>query len=99
MAEGKVVNKEEFVKELMQETGLKKEKAKQVVNAFLGLIKSHLEKGEAVKFTGFGTFLMQKTSPRKARNPKTGKEIDVPAKLVPKFKAGAELKAISKTIE
>ena len=44
-----------------------------------------------VILVGFGTFSVTKRAARKGRNPQTGKEINIPAKKVVKFKAGAEL--------
>ena len=60
-------------------------------SALIGKFK--LEKGDKVALVGFGTFSVSKRAARKGRNPQTGKEIDIPAKNVVKFKAGSELSA------
>jgi integration host factor subunit beta len=46
-----------------------------------------------VELRGFGSFKVKSRNPRKARNPRTGESVDVPAKLVPYFKASNELKS------
>ncbi|MEI6155368.1 MAG: HU family DNA-binding protein, partial [Deltaproteobacteria bacterium] len=56
-------------------------------------IEGALKKGEKVTFVGFGTFSVADRKARKGRNPQTGKEIKIAAKKVPKFSAGAALKA------
>jgi len=58
------------------------------------LIKNSLAHGERVEIRSFGNFSIRKREARKARNPKTGELVDVPAKSVPFFKAGKELKEI-----
>ena len=51
-----------------------------------------LSAGEKVQLIGFGTFETRKRSGRTGRNPQTGKEIQIPASIVPAFKAGNKLK-------
>lgn len=51
-----------------------------------------LAKGERVEIRGFGSFTCNHRPSRKARNPKTGAPVTVPAKYVPHFKAGKELR-------
>ena len=58
-----------------------------------GCIEGALKKGEKVTLVGFGTFSVADRKARKGRNPQTGKEIKIAAKKVPKFSAGAALKA------
>ena len=62
------------------------------VETFLEGIKNALAKGEKVSIVGFGTFRVKTRQPRVGRNPRTGTEIQVPAKKVPYFKAGKEFK-------
>ena len=57
----------------------------------LGAVTSTLGKGGKVTLVGFGTFSVAKREARKGRNPQTGKPINIKAKKVAKFKAGAEL--------
>lgn len=51
-----------------------------------------LLKGRRVEVRGFGSFSLNYRSPRQGRNPKTGARVQVPAKYVPHFKAGKELR-------
>lgn len=69
-----------------------KAEAQRAVDAVIDTIKEELKKGGEVAIGGFGTFLVRQRAARKARNPKTGETIQVPAKKVPKFRAGKGLK-------
>lgn len=69
-----------------------KKEAAAAVDAVLDAITGSLKKGQAVTLVGFGTFKVAKRKARTGRNPRTGKEIKIPAKKVPVFKAGSELK-------
>ena len=64
-----------------------------IVNAILDEITSALANGDRVELRGFGAFSVRKRDSRKGRNPRTGEPVEVPAKAVPFFKAGKELRA------
>ena len=66
--------------------------AEKTLNAFTEAVTKSLKKGDTVSLVGFGTFSVSKRKARKGRNPQTGKEINIPAAKVPKFKAGKGLK-------
>jgi len=85
------VNKADLVTQVAKVVGTKK-LAADAVDAVLDAIKKALKKGETVSLVGFGTFKVNKRKARTGRNPKTGETIKIPAKKVPVFKAGAELK-------
>ena len=51
-----------------------------------------LAKGERIEIRGFGSFSLNYRPPRVGRNPKSGEKVQVPAKYVPHFKAGKELR-------
>ena len=89
------MTKADLVKGLSEVTCSKKE-AEAAVNTVIGMISGALKKGEKVRLIGFGTFSVAKRAARKARNPRTGKEIKVKAKKVPKFTPGKTLKDIVK---
>ena len=55
-------------------------------------ITDTLSKGEKVTLVGFGTFQVMERKTRRGRNPQTGKELQIPAKKVPKFTAGKALR-------
>jgi DNA-binding protein HU-beta len=72
--------------------GIRKKDAEAALNAFVDVVAETLAKEEKVEIRGFGTFLMKERAPRVARNPRTGDEVKVPAKLSPAFKPGKDLK-------
>lgn len=63
-----------------------------VVETVFDSIKEALVRGEKIEIRGFGNFKLKHRKPRKARNPKTGEKVDVPAKRVLHFKAGKALR-------
>ena len=71
-----------------------RKQAEASVNSIISNIGAALAKGDAVTLTGFGAFKVAKRAARTARNPKTGEQVQVPAKRAPKFRAGKELKEI-----
>lgn len=66
--------------------------AEMAVTEILGAIHTALIHGDRVEIRGFGVFYLNHRTPRQARNPKTGEPVAVPAKWVPAFKAGKELR-------
>ena len=65
-----------------------------VVDLILENIGRALCSGDKVELRGFGSFKVKQRRSRKARNPRTGEAVQVPAKLVPYFKASNDLKAL-----
>ena len=66
--------------------------AASVVRVILDALSNTLSKGGRVEIRGFGSFGLNYRPPRQGRNPKTGDKVKVPAKYVPHFKAGKELR-------
>lgn len=62
------------------------------VKVILDAISQSLANGDRVEIRGFGSFDLNYRPPRTGRNPKSGEKVDVPAKYVPHFKAGKELR-------
>jgi DNA-binding protein HU-beta len=85
------MNKAELIDAMASKAGLSKADAKRALDAFIDTTSGSLKSGDRVALVGFGSFSVSKRSARKGRNPRTGKEIDIAAKNVVKFKAGAEL--------
>lgn len=85
------MNKAELVEAMASEAGLSKADAKRALDAFISATTGVLKKGDRVALVGFGSFSVSQRSARKGRNPQTGKEINIKAKKVVKFKAGADL--------
>jgi DNA-binding protein HU-beta len=86
------MNKEQLVERVAEKTGATKKDVADVVNCALDMVSGALKKGEKVTLVGFGTFLTRKRKAREGRNPQTGAKIKIPAKRVPAFTAGKELK-------
>ena len=62
------------------------------VKMMLDAMTEALAKGDRIEIRGFGSFSLNYRPPRVGRNPKTGDKVEVPAKYVPHFKAGKELR-------
>jgi len=77
-----------------QMAGLTKHQTEVVVNAIFNSIKDALRQGDKIEIRGFGSFRLRNRRMREGRNPKTGTTVSVPAKRVPFFKAGKELKEL-----
>lgn len=91
------MNKKEFVDRLAKKTGLSKKDAREALDTTLDLIVHACKKKDKVTFTGFGTFEARKQKSTQRINPRTGQRFTVPAKHVPKFRAGKTFKeAVSK---
>lgn len=72
--------------------GLNRMDAKMLVEQFFEEIRQALSKGEHVKLSGFGNYILRDKSERPGRNPKTGQEVPVRARRVVTFKPGLKLK-------
>ena len=86
------MNKAQLVEEVAAEVGLTKKVTNNAVDAVTQAITNSLAKGEKVALVGFGTFQVQRRKARQGVNPQTGAKITIPAKDVPKFKAGRNLR-------
>ena len=73
-------------------SGLDNGQAKSAVEATLEEIAKQIAAGNEVRLTGFGKFSAVQRAAREGRNPRTGETMQIAAKSVPKFSAGAELK-------
>jgi len=77
-----------------QVSGLTKRQAEIVVNTLFNSIRNSLQRGDKTEIRGFGSFRLRSRRMKEGRNPKTGATVAVPAKKVPFFKAGKELKEL-----
>ena len=87
------MNKRDLIDALSGRLGDKKS-ATEALNAVLETIQSAVADGDKVAITGFGVFEKSERPARTARNPATGAEIHVAAQSVPKFRPGADFKAL-----
>ncbi len=86
------MNKKELIDALAEKTGKSRKESAEFLDALIGTVKDELKKGGAVNLVGFGSFKVVERPAREARNPRTGEKIHVPARKVPVFKAGKDLK-------
>ena len=71
---------------------LRAEEIEQVVDIFFDEISNRLVEGGRVELRGFGAFSTREREARQGRNPRTGEAVSVPAKRVPYFKPGKEMR-------
>jgi DNA-binding protein HU-beta len=86
------MNKGELVEQVSNWTGLTKKASREAVDAIASVITDTLARGEKVTLVGFGTFKVIQRKARTGRNPQTGQSIQIPAKKVPRFRPGKDLK-------
>ncbi len=86
------MNKAELIEGVSDKTGLTKKETGNVIDAITDTVKEIMSKGERITLVGFGTFHVMKRKAREGRNPQTGEKLQIPAKKVPKFKAGKKLR-------
>jgi DNA-binding protein HU-beta len=86
------MTKTELIDKVSSSAGITKAEAGKTIDTTLKSIGVSLKKGQKVILVGFGTFSVSKRKARNGRNPRTGKEIKIPAIRVPKFTAGKILR-------
>ena len=86
------MTKAELVDEVADKTGLPKKQAEVVVSTVFESIVDSLKSGDKIELRGFGSFRIRERDARVGRNPKTGEKVKVPAKKVPYFKPGKDLR-------
>jgi nucleoid DNA-binding protein len=93
------VTKKEIVKKISEEIGLTQLKTKDIVQRTLDeIIKTLVEEGR-IELRNFGVFEVKRRAPRKARNPRTGDKVSVPAKNVVTFKPGKEMEELVRKMD
>jgi len=86
------MNKSELINKVSDELNITNTDAREVIDCTFNTIFNSLSNKEKVTITGFGSFNLVGRAARKAHNPKTGQEIDVPAKTVVSFISSGKLK-------
>jgi len=86
------VNKSELIDAIAAKAKMTKADSGNALDAIIDVVTETLKKGDKIALVGFGTFQVDKRAARKGRNPQTGKQINIPATNVPKFKPGKTLK-------
>ena len=92
MRKEKEMNKAELVELIANKTGTSKRQSEECIDLVVNAITKSVAKGEKVTLVGFGTFERRDRRARKGRDPRSGAEIDIPAKKVPAFSAGKQFK-------
>ena len=88
------MNKNDLVAAVADASGLSKTDAGKAVEATFDAITKALKKGGEVRLVGFGTFAVAKRKASTGRNPRTGEPVPVPAKRLPFFKVGKDLREL-----
>ena len=84
----------ELITKIAEETGLTKKEVKKVFEVYEELVKKLKKEKDHIPLPGVGKFVVVKNAARTARNPKTGETVNIPEKLVRKFKVTKSLKYV-----
>jgi integration host factor subunit beta len=88
------MTKSELIDAIAGRGELTKARAELVVNCVFDAMTEALQQGEGIEIRGFGSFTIRPYKPYNGRNPRTGQPVPVPAKRLPFFKVGKELKEL-----
>jgi DNA-binding protein HU-beta len=86
------MNRVDLIASIANIAGLKKVDAEKALNAFLETVTEELAKGEEIRLVGFGTFKTTYRSATEGRNMQTKAPMTIPARHIPKFRPGKQLK-------
>lgn len=87
------MTKAEIIEQIYEKVGFSKKESAEIVELVFDIMKETLEKGEKIKISGFGNFVVRQKRPRIGRNPQTGEEIEISARRVLTFRPSQVLKA------
>ena len=88
------MTKSELIEVIVSWGELTKARAEMVVNCVFDAMTEALQRGEGIEIRGYGSFTVRPYKPYAGRNPRTGQPVPVPAKRLPFFKVGKELKEL-----
>lgn len=91
---GNGMTKSELIEAIAARGELTKARAEMVVNCVFQAMTEALQRGEGIEIRGYGSFTVRPYKPYAGRNPRTGEPVPVPAKRLPFFKVGKELKEL-----
>ncbi len=86
------MTKAEIVEQIYEKIGFSKKESADIVELVFDTIKDTLAKGEKIKISGFGNFVVRQKRPRVGRNPQTGEQIEITARKVLTFRPSQVLK-------
>lgn len=90
---GQTITRADLSESVYQKMGLSRSESSQLVERVLKEITDCLERGETIKLSSFGSFIVRTKGERVGRNPKTGKEVPISPRRVMVFKPSNILKA------
>ena len=91
------MTKADIVESVYEKVGFSKKEAAQMVEMVFDIMKEILERGDKIKISGFGNFIVKEKKARKGRNPQTGNEIEISPRRVLTFKPSQALKKLLNT--
>ena len=86
------MNKGDLIEALKRKNGFTREKAERVIDLFFGEMTNALVNGDRVEIRGFGSIFVKQYGSYKGRNPKTGREVEIPPGKTIRFKPGKALR-------
>ena len=86
------MTKADIIENVYEKVGFSKKESAEIVEMVFETIKETLQKGDKIKISGFGNFVIRSKKPRVGRNPQTGEEIEISARRVLTFKPSQVLK-------
>jgi DNA-binding protein HU-beta len=86
------MNRSELIDAIAEQTGATKTDTDKMLTSFIDVVTKNIKDADGVRLVGFGTFKTSKRKARTGRNPQTGEEIKIPARVAPVFKPGQDLK-------
>ena len=86
------MTKLDIIQNVTDKLGLSKRDSSRIVESLFEIMKEQLSKGDTVKISGFGNFIVRDKKARKGRNPQTGSEMEISARKVLTFKSSQVLK-------
>jgi integration host factor subunit alpha len=88
------MTKADIIENIYKDVGFSKKESAEIVEMVFDTIKETLERGEKIKISGFGNFVVRDKKSRVGRNPQTGKEIEISARRVLTFRPSQVLKNV-----
>ena len=86
------MTKADIIESVYEKVGFSKKESAEIVEMVFDTIKETLERGEKIKISGFGNFIVRDKKSRVGRNPQTGREIEISARRVLTFRPSQVLK-------
>jgi DNA-binding protein HU-beta len=88
------MTKADIVDKVAIGTGLTKLETEAIIEGFFKTVIESLKEGKGIEIRGFGSYKVKKKNARRARNPKTGEQVQVPEHFVPTFKFSKDFKLL-----